>query len=153
MKTGVNQVGISTSFYCHNRKGQWLLHQRSDMCRDEKGMWDSGGGKLEFGLTLEENVLKEIREEYCCDATIEEQLPAITLIRKTSEGELTHWIVVPFILLISEEEEKRVQIGDAEKMSALGWFSFSSLPYPLHSGFKKTTSLHPSRFKHYSTIR
>lgn len=153
MKTGIDTVGISTSFYCHNSKGEWLLHKRSDACRDERGAWDSGGGKLEFGLTLEENVLKEIREEYCCSAAIEEQLPAITLIRKTSEGALTHWIVTPFILLIPEGEEGKVQIGDAEKMSALGWFTFSSLPHPLHSGFKKTTSLNASRFKHYSTIR
>lgn len=153
MKTGVDTIGISTSFYCHNRKGEWLLHKRSDACRDEKGMWDSGGGKLEFGLTLEENVLKEIREEYCCKAIIEEQLPAITLIRKTSEEVTTHWIVVPFILLIPEEEEKSVQIGDVEKMSALKWFSFPSLPHPLHSGFKKTTDLNTSRFRSYSIIR
>lgn len=153
MKTGIDIIGISTSFYCHNGKGEWLLHKRSDACRDEKGMWDSGGGKLEFGLTLEENVLKEIQEEYCCNALIEEQLPAITLIRETSEGVLTHWIVVPFILLIPDGEEQKVRIGDVEKMSKLGWFSFGSLPHPLHSGFKKTTSINTSRFNNYSIIR
>lgn len=153
MKTGVDTIGISTSFYCHNRKGEWLLHKRSDACRDERGMWDSGGGKVEFGLTLQENVLKEIQEEYCCSAIIEEQLPAITLIRNTSEGVLTHWIVVPFILLIPEEEEQNVRIGDVEKISTLGWFSFNSLPHPLHSGFKKTTNLNISRFKSHSVIR
>lgn len=153
MKTGIDTIGISTSFYCHNNKGMWLLHKRSDACRDEKGAWDSGGGKLEFGLTLEQNVLKEIREEYCCNAIIQEQLPAITLIRKTSDDIPTHWIVVPFILVIPENEEHNVRMGDAEKMKELGWFSFGSLPDPLHSGFRKTTSLNMLRFKNYSSIR
>ena len=79
MKTGVDHVSIGTSFYCYDGKGNWLLHKRSKNCHDEVGVWDSGGGKLEFGLTLEENVLKEIKEEYGCDAIIERQLPAITL--------------------------------------------------------------------------
>jgi len=153
IKTGTDHIGISTSFYCHNKKGQWLLHKRSKACRDERGVWDSGGGKLEFGLTLEENVLKEIREEYGCEAIIEEMLPAITLIRKTAEGSPTHWIIIPFVLLIPEIEEKKVQIGDKEKMELLGWYSLSTLPAPLHSGFRKTVALHEARFRSYSVTR
>ena len=61
MKIGIDCIGISTSFYCHDGEGKWLLHKRSDKCRDEKGTWDSGGGKVEVGLTLDENVLKEIQ--------------------------------------------------------------------------------------------
>lgn len=43
-------------------------------------MWDPGSGQLELGLTLEENVLKECKEEYGCKGIIQEQLPA-------------HWLV------------------------------------------------------------
>lgn len=153
MKTGIDYVGISTSFYCHNKKGEWLLHKRSAACRDEKGKWDSGGGKLEFGLTLEANVLKEIQEEYGCKAVIEEMLPAITLIRKTTDGLPTHWIVIPFVLLIPEEEEKKVQIGDKEKMEQLGWYALGALPQPLHSGFRKTVALHQSLLSRYQPVQ
>lgn len=152
MKTGVDHIGISTSFYCHDGKGRWLLHKRSKKCRDEKGAWDSGAGKLEFGLTLEENVLKEVQEECGCNAIIEEQLPAITLLRKSSEGMQTHWIVAPFILLIDSTNIKKVKIGDPEKIAEMGWFTFNNLPSPLHSGFQKTTKLYRSTFKKYSSI-
>jgi len=150
IKTGIDCIGVSTSFYCHDGKGKWLLHKRSNNCRDEKGVWDCGGGKLEFGLTLEENVLKEIQEEYGCGAKIEQQLPAITLLRESPEGIKTHWIIVPFILFIDEIEAKKVKIGDGEKMAELGWFTFDTLPRPLHSGFQKTTKLYKSLFKKYS---
>lgn len=149
MKTGIDYIGVSTSFYCSDGKGKWLLHKRSEKCRDEKGAWDSGAGKLEFGLTLEENVLKEIQEEYCCNAIIQEQLPAITLLRNSIDGIKTHWIVVPFILIIIDEDIKNVKIGDKEKMTELGWFSFNNLPSPLHSGFQKTTRLYEGIFKKY----
>lgn len=151
MKTGIDCIGISTSFYCHDGSGKWLLHKRSKNCRDEKGTWDCGGGKVEVGLTLEDNVLKEVKEEYCCDAIIQEQLPAVTLLRLTPEGVLTHWIVVPFILLIDENNKRKVRIGDKEKMDEWGWFPFHDLPQPLHSGFLKTTKLYGDIFKNHSS--
>lgn len=152
MKTNSNSIGVSTSFYCHNGKGKWLLHKRTEKCRDERGVWDSGGGQMEFGLTLEENVLKEIREEYGCKAIIQEQLPTVTLLRRSPTGIQTHWIIVPFILLINTDDLKDVKIGDKEKMGEIGWFTFSSLPKPLHSGFQKTTKLYQSIFENYSSI-
>lgn len=152
MKTGLDCIGVSTSFYCHDENGRWLLHKRSKNCRDEKGAWDSGGGKLEFGLTLEENVLKEIKEEYGCKAKIQRQLPTITLLRNSPEGTNTHWIIVPFILLISSKNRADVKIGDKEKMEEMGWFTLRNLPSPLHSGFQKTTKLYKSIFDEYSFI-
>jgi len=151
MDTGIDCVGVSTSFYCHNGNGKWLLHKRSENCRDEKGAWDSGGGKLEFGLTLEQNVLKEVREEYGCEATIQKQLPAITLLRQSPEGKETHWVVIPFILFINMKHGKEVKMEDSEKMVELSWFSLDKLPKPLHSGFQKTFQLNKSTFRKYSS--
>ena len=148
MKIGIDCIGISTSFYCHDGEGKWLLHKRSDKCRDEKGTWDSGGGKVEVGLTLDENVLKEIHEEYCCEAQIQEQIPAITLLRSSPIG-ATHWLVVPFILRIDTKNIQKVCIGDRDKMDELGWFTFDNLPQPLHSGFQKTTKLYKNIFEKY----
>lgn len=151
-QAGIDYIGVSTSFYCHDGKGHWLLHKRSENCRDEKGAWDSGGGKLEFGLSLEENVLKEISEEYGCNAVIQQQLPVVTLLRNLPDGRQTHWIVVPFILSLPYEEVKKVRIGDPGKMAEIGWFTFENLPHPLHSGFKKTIKLYESIFRKYSSI-
>jgi hypothetical protein len=68
MNPGIDYVGITTVFFCHDGKGNFLFHKRSNKCRDEHGRWDLGSGKLEHGrwdlgsgklehgLTLRENV-------------------------------------------------------------------------------------------------
>ena len=96
MRPGIDYVGITTIFFCHDGKGNFLFHKRSDKCRDEHGRWDTGSGKLEHGLTLRENVLKEIEEEYGCVGVIDEELPPLDIFREHN-GEKTHWLAVPFL--------------------------------------------------------
>ena len=138
MKIGEDYVGISTPFYCNDGKGNFLLHKRSKNCRDEQGKWDPGGGKLEFGLTPEKNVLKEIKEEYGCGGKIQKSLPPHTIIR-TNNGKKTHWIIFPFFVKV---DKNKVIVGEPNKMDEIGWYKLNKLPKPLHSGFKFT-------FKHY----
>ncbi len=57
MKIGFDYCGITTPFYCHDGNGNILMHKRTKECRDEHERWDTGSGKLEFDLSLEENVL------------------------------------------------------------------------------------------------
>jgi len=135
MKIGVDCIGVSTSFYCHDGRGNFLFNKRSAKCRDEVGTWDCGGGKLEYGLTLEENALKEVGEEYGCTGKIETELSAITLLRKNREGQDTHWVIVPFIIRVDPSQVKN---GDPEKIDEIKWFRMDDLPSPLHSGFRKT---------------
>jgi 8-oxo-dGTP pyrophosphatase MutT (NUDIX family) len=70
MNIGVDFIGITTPFYCHDGNGNILMHKRSSNCRDEQGRWDAGSGKLEQSLSLEENVLQEVLEEYGCKGEI-----------------------------------------------------------------------------------
>ncbi len=76
MEIGKDYIGVTTPFYCHDGKGNFLFGKRGIACRDEREHWDPGSGKLEFGLTIKENVLKKIQEEYGCGGMIQEQLPA-----------------------------------------------------------------------------
>lgn len=131
MRSGFDYIGISTPFYCHDEYGNILLHQRSTNCRDEQGFWDCGGGKLEYGLTLEQNVLKEIKEEYGCDGIINQQLPAHSLIR-TINNQKTHWLIISFVVRVNP---KYVVNNDPKKITQIKWFKFNNLPKPLHSGF------------------
>ncbi len=55
MKKGIDYIGVTCVFYCHDGKGKLLLHKRSENCRDEKGRWDCGGGAMELGETLSIN--------------------------------------------------------------------------------------------------
>ena len=64
LKRGIDYIGVTVVFYCHDGAGRLLLHKRSAACRDEQGRWDVGGGSMEFGETFEEAVRREVREEY-----------------------------------------------------------------------------------------
>lgn len=140
-----NEIGVTTPFYCNDGKGNFLFHKRSSQCRDEQGVWDAGGGKLEFGLTVEENVLKEVMEEYGCKGTIQKQLPAHSVLRKHN-GKKTHWVAVPFFILI---DPKQVKINDTEKIDELKWCRLDNLPHPLHVGFQYTFNKYQSYFQSY----
>ena len=64
LKRGVDYIGVNVVFYCHDGKGNILLHKRSQQCRDELGRWDSGAGSMEFGESFADAVTREVFEEY-----------------------------------------------------------------------------------------
>ena len=139
MKAGVDYIGISAIFICHDGQGKILMHQRSEKCRDEQGNWEFGGGQLDFGEDVRECVLREVKEEYGCAGEIQEELPVRSLFREVGSVK-THWLLIPFIIKVDPRE---VEIGEPEKMSAIGWFTLDNLPSPLHSNI-------PDFLKEYS---
>ncbi len=145
MNIGIDYVGITTPFYCHDGKGNILMHKRSNQCRDEQGRWDPGSGKLEHDLSLKENVLQEVFEEYGCRGEIEEQLPAHDIVREQN-GIKTHWVAVPFIIKI---DPNKVKNGEPHKIDEIGWFTLDRLPKPLHTGFSYTLEKYSEYFKKY----
>ncbi len=145
MRPGIDFIGVSVSFYCHDGQGNFLFHKRSDKCRDEIGRWDFGGGRVEIGETLEKAVLREVKEEYGVVGTIEKQLPAHSLLRRENRTK-THWLIITFIVKV---DRKKVILGVPRKMTELGWFKLSSLPKPLHTGAQYTLSHYPDEFKKY----
>jgi 8-oxo-dGTP pyrophosphatase MutT (NUDIX family) len=143
MKIGVDFVGITTPFYCHDGNGNILMHKRTEACRDEHGRWDTGSGKLEFDLSLEENVLQEVLEEYGCTGEIIGRLPAHDIFRD-HEGQKTHWIAVPFFIKVNPQEVKN---GEPHKIEEIKWFSIKELPDPLHTGFAQTFNKYKTDFE------
>ncbi len=131
MKIGVDYIGVSTPFYCTDGKGRILLHKRSKNCRDEHERWDSGAGKLEFGLTPEENVLKEVLEEYGAHGKIIGRVEPCSVMREL-DGVTTHWLAIPFFIEVKVEEVKN---NEPHKIDAMDWFSLENMPSPLHSAF------------------
>lgn len=145
MNIGVDYIGISTPFYCHDGKGNFLLHKRSKNCRDEQGNWDPGSGKLDFGTTLEENVLREVFEEYGCTGEIQERLPSHDIFRENN-GVKTHWVAVPFFVKVDPSQVKN---NEPEKIDEIGWFTLDNLPTPLHTGFAFTLNTYKEYFDKY----
>ncbi len=130
MKKGVDFTGISTVFFCHDGQGNILMHKRSQNCRDEQGNWDIGGGGLEFGLSPEENLRKEIMEEYGVEVIECSLLGHRNVNRKLVDGTPTHWIAFDYLVLV---DRNKIILGDPDKMEVIEWFTLDNLPESLHS--------------------
>ena len=144
-KAGVDYIGVTTPFYCNDGNGNFLFHKRSCNCRDEQGSWDLGSGQLEYDLTAEENVLKEVMEEYGCNGEIQGRLPAHDIFRDNN-GVKTHWVAMPFFVKV---DPKEVKINDPDKIDEIGWFRLANMPRPLHTGFSFTYKNFRDYFKEY----
>lgn len=127
---GISFVGVTTTFLCHDGKGSFYLAKRSQNARDEQGKWDSGAGGLKWGQTAEENIRREIKEEYGADVIDLEFLGYDDIFRKLNDGTPTHWLGLRFAALVKPEQ---VSIREPESFDDDGWFTLDTLPSPLHS--------------------
>ena len=130
LKRGIDFIGVTCVFVCHDGTGRFLLHKRSKNCRDEQGRWDNGGGAHEFGATLEETVKREIKEEYGADAFNVKRVKIYDAHRKLDDGTPTHWLAVVYA---AQVDPKQVKNNEPHKIDELGWFTLNDLPSPMHS--------------------
>lgn len=127
---GISFVGVTTSFLCYDKDGEFVMAKRSQNARDEQGRWDSGGGGLKHGVKLEENVRREIKEEYGADVRQLTFLGYDEIFRELNDGTPTHWISFRYAALVDREQVKN---NEPESFDDLGWFTLTNLPSPLHS--------------------
>jgi ADP-ribose pyrophosphatase YjhB (NUDIX family) len=137
-------IRISVCFLCHDGKGNFVLHKRSQKCRDEQGRWDAGGGGLKFGEKIEDALVREIKEEYC--ATPKEiRFLGYRDVFREQDGVKTHWIAFDHQVLLDPGE---VKIGEPEKCDELRWVTLDEIKHfteELHSQF-------PAFFDKYGDI-
>lgn len=76
------------------RGDKFLAIKRSAYCENEIGEWDLPGGRLEFGETPEEALIREIREEVGMSVTIKKILYTWSFIRNEVNQTvgLTYWV-------------------------------------------------------------
>ena len=128
-RPGIDYIGVTASFICHDGKGNFLMQKRGAKARDENGRWDCGGGKLELQSTPEETLRQEIKEEYCADV-IDFKSMGYRDVHRVHDGQRTHWIALYFVVLV---DPKQVKNGEPHKFDEIGWFTRDTLPSPLHS--------------------
>lgn len=146
MKPGIDYVGTSVGFFCHDGNGNFVFHKRSQNCRDQRGTWDCGGGQLEFGEQPQEAMLRELKEEYGCAGVIDEVLPPNSCVTKYSDH-TTHWVILPHIVRVNRDE---VIIGEPKSMDEIGWFTLNNLPEPLHPGVISDLKQYKTYLEKYS---
>lgn len=129
MKKGVDYTGVCVVYFCHDGNGNLLMNKRSVNSRDEQGLWDIGGGALEFGNTIDDTIRNEIREEYCSEILNYEFL-GFRDVHRENGGMRTHWVALDFKVLI---DRNKVKNGEPHKFDEIKWVKFNELPKELHS--------------------
>lgn len=139
---GTHVIGIAVVFFCYSTHGHFLMALRSPHTRDEHGRWDIGGGALEHGLTPEEQLNKEIAEEY--GTTVQEStfLGYRNVFRTMTNGAATHWLALDFAVRI---DPNTVCNGEPHKFDAVQWFTLDTLPQHIHSQLPNFLSRYHSR--------
>jgi len=141
---GKSFVGITTAFICYDGQGNIFLAQRSENTRDEHGNWDAGGGGLKFGQTLEQNLIREVKEEYNFTTISIQFLGYMDVFRNAPDGEPTHWLAMFFTVLVNPAE---LNLNEPEMVDDSGWFTLDNLPTPMHSQFGPLLKLHGKKFR------
>lgn len=143
IRPGIDHVAISVVFMCHDGKGNFAMAFRKDTCRDEKNRWDIGGGKVDFGDTVEDTLRSEILQEYQADVIEAEFLGYRDAIR-TDEEILRHWIALDFLVLV---DPAQVGNGEPHKFEKVEWHTPSDYPKNCHSQFPRFIELHKDKLK------
>ena len=129
MQKGIDYIGVTVAFYCHDGKGNYLFHKRGTKCRDEHGRWDSGGGGVKFNERLLDAVKREVGEEFAVEPKEIIFMGADEVLRE-HEGKLTHWIKFVYKVLVDRD---KVINNEPHKHDELMWTTLDKLPGPLHS--------------------
>lgn len=127
---GVSFVGITTPFICYDRAGRIFMTKRSQQARDEHGRWDCGAGGMKHGQSVEANMRRELMEEYGVEPIKSTFIGYFDAFRKNELGLLTHWLAMPFAVLV---EPEKVSVCEPDMIDDSGWFELDALPSPLHS--------------------
>ena len=143
MIKGVDCIGITVVYFCHDDKGRFVMAKRNANTRDEHGRWDIGGGGIEFGEGVEETLRKEIQEEYCTDVVRHEFL-GFRDVHREHEGKKTHWIALDFKALV---DPTKIANGEPHKFDEIGWFTLDSLPENLHSRLPNFLKLYDAKLR------
>jgi 8-oxo-dGTP diphosphatase len=126
MKKGADYIGVSSGAMVFNEKGELFLAKRGKKARNERGCWETPGGGVEFGETLEQCARREMLEEYGVEIEIFEQFPAADHL---IPAEKQHWVATTFLARMKPGSVP--EILEPEKCDDIGWFPLDKLPMPL----------------------
>src|SRR3989338_2823958 len=116
LRRGVDHIGVSAVSVVYDGKGKILLHKRGPKARDERGHWDICGGAIEFGETIEEAIVREVKEELCAEVIDMDFLTAYDAHRINHEKDKTHWIAIVYSVKVNP---KQVKICEPNKIAEL----------------------------------
>ena len=105
------------AFAVIEREGMVLLARRRDI-----GWWNLPGGGLESGETVDEGLLREVREEVCAEVRVAR---LVGVYSKPQKNE----VVLTFLCHLEHGQDEA--IGTSDEVSEIGWFAPEALPVDL----------------------
>lgn len=117
MQRGIDYIGVGVGAAIFNSEGKLFLTLRGKKAKNERGKWEIPGGSVEFGETLEDAIIREIKEEHGIDIKMIELLDVCNHI---IPNEHQHWVSPTYICKITRGEPI---ILEPEKCDATGWFT------------------------------
>jgi len=109
----------------HDEHGRWLLQKRP-LHKHHGGLWEFPGGKIEYGETGEEALIRELNEELTINVRREDLACAAQASSEQGEGGVSIVITLYRVAAFSG-------IARAEPGAELGWFDgaeIAALPLP-----------------------
>ncbi len=140
MKIGADYIGVGVGAMIFNDAGELLMMKRSKAAKNEHGCWEIPGGSVDFGETLAQAIVREMKEEIGADVIVEQQLLSINHL---IPGEGQHWVSTPFLVKIVPGQTAKIM--EPHKCDGLGWFTLDKLPKPLAI----TTALNLEVYRHH----
>ena len=121
MKKGLDYIGVGVGAIIRDDTGKVLLCKRGKDARNESGAWEFPGGAVEFGDTLAQTIIREIKEELDIEIEIIEQLTAQDHL---IPQEKQHWVTTPFFCKILSGTTR---IMEPNKCDEVGWFTLKEI--------------------------
>jgi ADP-ribose pyrophosphatase len=140
MRPGRDYIGVGVGAMVFNQAGKVFLAQRGPQAFNERGTWEFPGGKVTFGETLAETVVREFQEEYGMTIELVELLGINDHILLE---EHEHWVSPTFI---AREGTGTPRILEPTKCSAIGWFTLTELPAPLSQVTQKDLHMYHAKY-------
>ncbi len=122
MKKGVDYIGVGAGAVIINGEDRFFLAKRGRGCRNERQKWEFPGGSVEFGESLEDALIREIREEYDFLVEIESLLDVVNHI---IPDEKQHWVSPTFVCRYKSGVPR---IMEPHKCEQIGWFQLEQIP-------------------------
>lgn len=121
MRKGIDYIGVGIGAVIVNPEGKILLAKRGPKAKNEKGKWEFPGGSVEFGDTMKDTIIREMKEELGIEIELLDRLPVLDHILPE---ENQHWVTSGFIAKIKKGEPK---ILEKEKCSEIKWYLLEEL--------------------------
>lgn len=120
---GKDYIGVGVGAMIFNDKGELLLTKRGQAAKNERGCWEIPGGSVDFGETLAQAIVREVKEEMGVDVVVEHQLLAIDHL---IPAENQHWVATPFIVRVKRGQTPKIL--EPHKCEVMGWFHLTNSP-------------------------